>query len=80
MIGVDLANKKSAAVTAVSVASQPTVTLTVNDTQVQNSIQYVQTVVGAEQTVTLTGTAAEAGEHNHGIVVQSAPVNTGETA
>lgn len=80
MIGVNLDGKKSAAVTAVSVASQPTVTLAVNDTQVQNSIQYVQTVVGAEQDVTLTGTAAEAGEHNHGIVVKSAPVNTGETA
>ena len=57
------------AVGSVVVKSQPTITLSVADSSTSGSIKYVEEVVGAETAVTVSGTAAEAGEHNHGIKV-----------
>lgn len=60
------------AVGSVVVKSQPTITLSVSDTSSPSgSIKYVEEVVGAETSVTVSGTAAEAGSHNHGIKVDS---------
>ena len=60
------------AVGSVVVKSQPTITLSVADSSTDGSIKYVEEVVGAETAVTVSGTAASAGEHNHGIVVNNA--------
>lgn len=61
------------AVGSVVVKSQPTITLSVADSSsTPGSIKYVEEVVGAETAVTVSGTAASAGEHNHGIVVNNA--------
>ena len=60
------------AVGSVVVKSQPTITLSVANSSTSGSIKYVEEVVGAETAVTVSGTAAEAGEHNHGIVVNKA--------
>lgn len=60
------------AVGSVVVKSQPTITLSVADSSTSGSIKYVEKVVGAETAVTVSGTAAEAGSHNHGIVVNNA--------
>ena len=60
------------AVGSVVVKSQPTITLSVADSSTSGSIKYVEEVVGAETAVTVSGTAASAGEHNHGIVVNNA--------
>ena len=60
------------AVGSVVVKSQPTITLSVANSSTSGSIKYVEEVVGAETAVTVSGTAAEAGEHNHGIVVNNA--------
>ena len=57
------------AVGSVVVKSQPTITLSVADSSTSGSIKYVEEVVGAETAVTVSGTAAEAGSHNHGIKV-----------
>lgn len=60
------------AVGSVVVKSQPTITLSVADSSSsESSIKYVEEVVGAETAVTVSGTAAEAGEHNHGIKVDT---------
>ena len=53
------------AVGSVVVKSQPTITLSVADSSTSGSIKYVEEVVGAETAVTVSGTAAEAGEHKH---------------
>ena len=53
------------AVGSVAVKSQPTITLSVADSSTSGSIKYVEEVVGAETSVTVSGTAAEAGEHKH---------------
>ena len=60
------------AVGSVVVKSQPTITLSVANSSTDGSIKYVEEVVGAETSVTVSGTAASAGEHNHGIVVNKA--------
>ena len=60
------------AVGSVVVKSQPTITLSVANSSTEGSIKYVEEVVGAETAVTVSGTAAEAGSHNHGIVVNNA--------
>lgn len=60
------------AVGSVVVKSQPTITLSVANSSTEGSIKYVEEVVGAETAVTVSGTAASAGEHNHGIVVNNA--------
>lgn len=60
------------AVGSVVVKSQPTITLSVANSSTDGSIKYVEEVVGAETAVTVSGTAASAGEHNHGIVVNNA--------
>ena len=60
------------AVGSVVVKSQPTITLSVANSSTAGSIKYVEEVVGAETAVTVSGTAASAGEHNHGIVVNNA--------
>ena len=60
------------AVGSVVVKSQPTITLSVANSSTSGSIKYVEEVVGAETAVTVSGTAAEAGSHNHGIVVNNA--------
>ena len=60
------------AVGSVVVKSQPTITLSVANSSTDGSIKYVEEVVGAETAVTVSGTAASAGEHNHGIVVNKA--------
>lgn len=60
------------AVGSVVVKSQPTITLSVANSSTDGSIKYVEEVVGAETAVTVSGTAAEAGSHNHGIVVNNA--------
>ena len=58
------------AVGSVVVKSQPTITLSVADSSSsESSIKYVEEVVGAETAVTVSGTAAEAGSHSHGIKV-----------
>ena len=59
------------AVGSVVVKSQPTITLSVADSSTSGSIKYVEEVVGAETAVTVSGTAAEAGSHNHGIKVDT---------
>lgn len=59
------------AVGSVVVKSQPTITLSVAETSTSGSIKYVEEVVGAETAVTVSGTAAEAGSHNHGIKVDT---------
>ena len=59
------------AVGSVVVKSQPTITLSVANSSTSGSIKYVEEVVGAETAVTVSGTAAEAGEHNHGIKVDT---------
>ena len=59
------------AVGSVVVKSQPTITLSVADSSTDGSIKYVEEVVGAETSVTVSGTAAEAGSHNHGIKVDT---------
>lgn len=53
------------AVGSVVVKSQPTITLSVANSSTSGSIKYVEEVVGAETAVTVSGTAAEAGEHKH---------------
>ena len=53
------------AVGSVVVKSQPTITLSVADSSTSGSIKYVEEVVGAATDVTVSGTAAEAGEHKH---------------
>ena len=54
------------AVGSVVVKSQPTITLSVSETSSPSgSIKYVEEVVGAATDVTVSGTAAEAGEHKH---------------
>ena len=60
------------AVGSVVVKSQPTITLSVANSSTEGSIKYVEEVVGAETAVTVSGTAAESGSHNHGIVVNNA--------
>ena len=59
------------AVGSVVVKSQPTITLSVANSSTSGSIKYVEEVVGAETSVTVSGTAAEAGSHNHGIKVDT---------
>lgn len=59
------------AVGSVVVKSQPTITLSVAESSTSGSIKYVEEVVGAETAVTVSGTAAEAGSHNHGIKVDT---------
>ena len=59
------------AVGSVVVKSQPTITLSVADSSTSGSIKYVEEVVGAATAVTVSGTAAEAGSHNHGIKVDT---------
>lgn len=59
------------AVGSVVVKSQPTITLSVANSSTSGSIKYVEEVVGAETAVTVSGTAAEAGSHNHGIKVDT---------
>ena len=59
------------AVGSVVVKSQPTITLSVADSSTSGSIKYVEEVVGAETAVTVSGTAAEAGSHNHSIKVDT---------
>ncbi len=59
------------AVGSVVVKSQPTITLSVADSSTSGSIKYVEEVVGAETSVTVSGTAAEAGSHNHSIKVDT---------
>ena len=59
------------AVGSVVVKSQPTITLSVADSSTSGSIKYVEEVVGAATDVTVSGTAAEAGSHNHGIKVDT---------
>ena len=59
------------AVGSVVVKSQPTITLSVANSSTSGSIKYVEEVVGAETAVTVSGTAASAGEHNHGIKVDT---------
>ena len=59
------------AVGSVVVKSQPTITLSVANSSTEGSIKYVEEVVGAETAVTVSGTAAEAGSHNHGIKVDT---------
>ena len=59
------------AVGSVVVKSQPTITLSVANSSTEGSIKYVEEVVGAETSVTVSGTAAEAGSHNHGIKVDT---------
>ena len=66
------ATETGTAVGSVVVKSQPTITLSVADSSTSGSIKYVEEVVGAETAVTVSGTAASAGEHNHGIVVNNA--------
>ena len=66
------ATETGTAVGSVVVKSQPTITLSVADSSTSGSIKYVEEVVGAETAVTVSGTAAEAGSHNHGIVVNNA--------
>ena len=53
------------AVGSVVVKSQPTITLSVANSSTSGSIKYVEEVVGAATDVTVSGTAAEAGEHKH---------------
>ena len=53
------------AVGSVVVKSQPTITLSVANSSTSGSIKYVEEVVGAATAVTVSGTAAEAGEHKH---------------
>ena len=53
------------AVGSVVVKSQPTITLSVAYSSTSGSIKYVEEVVGAAPDVTVSGTAAEAGEHKH---------------
>ena len=65
------ATETGTAVGSVVVKSQPTITLSVADSSTSGSIKYVEEVVGAETAVTVSGTAAEAGEHNHGIKVDT---------
>lgn len=60
------------AVGSVVVKSQPTITLSVANSSTSGSIKYVEEVVGAETAVTVSGTAAEAGEHNHVITTNKA--------
>ena len=59
------------AVGSVVVKSQPTITLSVANSSTSGSIKYVEEVVGAATDVTVSGTAAEAGSHNHGIKVDT---------
>ena len=59
------------AVGSVVVKSQPTITLSVANSSTSGSIKYVEEVVGASTDVTVSGTAAEAGSHNHGIKVDT---------
>ena len=66
------ATETGTAVGSVVVKSQPTITLSVANSSTEGSIKYVEEVVGAETAVTVSGTAASAGEHNHGIVVNNA--------
>lgn len=66
------ATETGTAVGSVVVKSQPTITLSVANSSTEGSIKYVEEVVGAETAVTVSGTAAEAGSHNHGIVVNKA--------
>ena len=66
------ATETGTAVGSVVVKSQPTITLSVANSSTEGSIKYVEEVVGAETAVTVSGTAAEAGSHNHGIVVNNA--------
>ena len=65
------ATETGTAVGSVVVKSQPTITLSVADSSTPGSIKYVEEVVGAETAVTVSGTAAEAGSHNHGIKVDT---------
>ena len=65
------ATETGTAVGSVVVKSQPTITLSVANSSTSGSIKYVEEVVGAETAVTVSGTAAEAGEHNHGIKVDT---------
>ena len=65
------ATETGTAVGSVVVKSQPTITLSVADSSTSGSIKYVEEVVGAATAVTVSGTAAEAGSHNHGIKVDT---------
>lgn len=60
------------AVGSVVVKSQPTITLSVANSSTSGSIKYIEEVVGAETAVTVSGTAASAGEHNHVITTNKA--------
>lgn len=57
----------AAALTAVAVSAQPTITLSVASATSEGAVKYLEGVAGASTSVSVEGTAAEAGAHEHTI-------------